>query len=57
MEMENGGDKIIPDLFSDRTPKQTAQLVDQAIEGDQKLRKQNVIAVGWAPEKHTLNVN
>ncbi|MDX2425167.1 MAG: flagellar motor protein MotD [Cycloclasticus sp.] len=44
MKMENGGDKIIPDLFSETKPKQTAQLVDQAIEGDQKITQAKMLS-------------
>tara|TARA_R110002074_G_scaffold228259_2_gene400001 strand:- start:208921 stop:209934 length:1014 start_codon:yes stop_codon:yes gene_type:complete len=55
MEMENGGDKIIPDLFSDRTPKQTAQLVDQAIEGDQKIAQAKMLSQLAGHLKNTLS--
>ena len=44
MERENGGDKIIPDLFSDSNPKQTAQLVDQAIDGNQKIAEAKMLS-------------
>ena len=44
MKMEDGGDKIIPDLFSETKPEQTAQLVDQDIEGDQKIAEANMLS-------------
>lgn len=55
MKMENGGDKIIPDLFSDRTPKQSVQLVDQAIEGDQKITQAKMLSQLAGHLKNTLS--
>ncbi|MFT6625088.1 MAG: chemotaxis protein MotB [Cycloclasticus sp.] len=55
MKMENGGDKIIPDLFSDRTPKQSVQLVDQAIEGDQKIAQAKMLSQLAGHLKNTLS--
>ena len=43
MNLENGGDKIIPELFSDSKPKVTAEIVDNDIEGDQKLSEAKVL--------------
>lgn len=44
MKAESGGDKIIPDLFSETKSKQTAQLVDQGIEADQKIAEANMLS-------------
>ncbi|MBL4744308.1 MAG: flagellar motor protein MotD [Cycloclasticus sp.] len=43
MKMENGGDKIIPDLFSDGKPTQTAEIVQDGIEGDLKVSEQKAL--------------
>jgi len=43
MKLENGGDKIIPELFSDAKPEVTAEIVDSDIEGDQKLSEAKVL--------------
>jgi len=43
MKLENGGDKMIPDLFSESKPQQTAEIVDKGIEGDQKISEAKVL--------------
>jgi len=43
MKLESGGDKMIPDLFSENTPQQTASIFDGAIEGDQKISEAKVL--------------
>lgn len=43
MKLENGGDKMIPDLFSEAKPQQTAEIVDNGIEGDQKISEAKVL--------------
>jgi len=43
MKLENGGDKMIPDLFSESNPQQTAEIVDKGVEGDQKISEAKVL--------------
>ncbi|MBV1875200.1 MAG: MotB protein, partial [Cycloclasticus sp.] len=43
MKLENGGDKMIPDLFSESKPQQTAEIVDKGVEGDQKISEAKVL--------------
>ena len=43
MKLENGGDNIIPELFSDSKAKLTAEVVDNGVEGAQKLSEAKVL--------------
>lgn len=43
MKLDNEGDKIIPELFSNSKPEVTAEIVDKGIEGDQKLSEEKVL--------------
>lgn len=43
MKMENGGDKMIPDLFSETKQNQTAEIVEDALESDQKISEAKVL--------------
>lgn len=43
MELESGGDRMIPDLFSESTSNQTAEIVEDGIEGDQKISEAQVL--------------
>jgi len=43
MKLESEGSKMIPDLFSDSEPEQTAEVVDDGVEGDQKVSEAEVL--------------
>jgi len=43
MLMDGGADKIIPDLHTDSTAKQGADIVDTSIEGQQKIKEAEVL--------------
>jgi len=43
MKLDNGGGNIVPELFSDSKPEVTAEIVDNGIEGDQKLTEGKVL--------------
>jgi len=44
MQLENSGNKVIPDLFSESTPEQSAEIIDNAIEGDQKINEAQALS-------------
>jgi len=43
MRLESEGSKMIPDLFSDSTPKQTAEIVNDGVKGDVKVSETEVL--------------
>jgi len=43
MKLESGGDKVIPDLFSESTPEQSAAIVDNGEESDQQVSEAQVL--------------
>ncbi|PHR48570.1 flagellar motor protein MotD [Cycloclasticus sp.] len=43
MELEGGGDKMIPELFSEAKPQQTAKIVDSDIDSDQTISEAKVL--------------
>jgi chemotaxis protein MotB len=43
MKLENGGSKVIPDLFSESKPSQSAQIVEDGEVGDQKISESKVL--------------
>jgi len=43
MKLESEGSKVIPDLFSDSMPEQTTEVVDDGVEGDQKVSEAEVL--------------
>jgi chemotaxis protein MotB len=43
MKMDSGGDKLIPDLFSETKPNMTAEIVEDGIEGDKKISEAKVL--------------
>lgn len=44
MKSENGGDQVIPDLFSEAKPQQTAQMVDQDVNANQNVNEKRVLS-------------
>jgi len=44
MQLENSGNKVIPDLFSESTPEQSAEIIDNAIEGDQEISEAQALS-------------